>query len=63
MPSPGLVMSPSSGRTLRRPRRSSLAIDSRSRYGKGEGSDYWNCPLSEPEYARFIQALLSGLAF
>jgi methylenetetrahydrofolate--tRNA-(uracil-5-)-methyltransferase len=31
-----------------------------SRYGKGEGSDYWNCPLSEPEYARFIEALLSG---
>jgi methylenetetrahydrofolate--tRNA-(uracil-5-)-methyltransferase len=31
-----------------------------SRYGKGEGEDYWNCPLSQEEYARFIQALLSG---
>lgn len=31
-----------------------------SRYGKGEGEDYWNCPLSQDEYARFIQALLSG---
>jgi methylenetetrahydrofolate--tRNA-(uracil-5-)-methyltransferase len=31
-----------------------------SRYGKGEGEDYWNCPLSQEEYARFIQALLAG---
>jgi methylenetetrahydrofolate--tRNA-(uracil-5-)-methyltransferase len=31
-----------------------------SRYGKGEGSDYWNCPLSGAEYACFVEALLSG---
>jgi methylenetetrahydrofolate--tRNA-(uracil-5-)-methyltransferase len=31
-----------------------------SRYGKGEGADYWNCPLSREEYERFIDALLSG---
>jgi methylenetetrahydrofolate--tRNA-(uracil-5-)-methyltransferase len=31
-----------------------------SRYGKGDGEDYWNCPLSREEYERFIDALLSG---
>ena len=31
-----------------------------SRYGKGDGEDYWNCPLSREEYERFVQALLSG---
>ncbi len=31
-----------------------------SRYGKGEGEDYWNCPLSRGEYERFLDALLSG---
>ncbi|HEY3204072.1 MAG TPA: methylenetetrahydrofolate--tRNA-(uracil(54)-C(5))-methyltransferase (FADH(2)-oxidizing) TrmFO [Thermoanaerobaculia bacterium] len=31
-----------------------------SRYGKGRGEDYWNCPLSKDEYERFIDALLSG---
>lgn len=30
-----------------------------SRYGTGEG-DYLNCPLSEEEYGRFFDALLSG---
>ncbi|MEP6995614.1 MAG: methylenetetrahydrofolate--tRNA-(uracil(54)-C(5))-methyltransferase (FADH(2)-oxidizing) TrmFO [Acidobacteriota bacterium] len=31
-----------------------------SRYGKGQGEDYWNCPLTREEYERFIDALLSG---
>jgi methylenetetrahydrofolate--tRNA-(uracil-5-)-methyltransferase len=31
-----------------------------SRYGKGDGEDYWNCPLSREEYERFVEALLSG---
>src|SRR5215467_9185900 len=31
-----------------------------SRYGKGEGADYWNCPLAKAEYERFVADLLSG---
>ncbi|MCA1908796.1 MAG: methylenetetrahydrofolate--tRNA-(uracil(54)-C(5))-methyltransferase (FADH(2)-oxidizing) TrmFO [Magnetospirillum sp.] len=31
-----------------------------SRYDKGEGSDYINCPLSKDEYYAFIDALLAG---
>lgn len=31
-----------------------------SRYGKGEGADYWNCPLSREQYEDFIDDLLSG---
>ncbi len=31
-----------------------------SRYGKGEGADYWNCPLSREQYESFLDALLSG---
>ena len=31
-----------------------------SRYGKGGGDDYWNCPLSKDEYEAFVVALLSG---
>ena len=31
-----------------------------SRYDKGGGADYINCPLDEPEYAGFIDALLSA---
>ncbi|MGE5716794.1 MAG: methylenetetrahydrofolate--tRNA-(uracil(54)-C(5))-methyltransferase (FADH(2)-oxidizing) TrmFO [Acidobacteriota bacterium] len=31
-----------------------------SRYGKGEGEDYWNCPLTKQEYERFIAELLAG---
>ncbi|MGM0560647.1 MAG: methylenetetrahydrofolate--tRNA-(uracil(54)-C(5))-methyltransferase (FADH(2)-oxidizing) TrmFO [Pseudomonadota bacterium] len=31
-----------------------------SRYDKGDGSDYINCPLNEAEYERFITALLEG---
>ncbi|MFC2171793.1 methylenetetrahydrofolate--tRNA-(uracil(54)-C(5))-methyltransferase (FADH(2)-oxidizing) TrmFO, partial [Acidobacteriota bacterium] len=31
-----------------------------SRYGKGEGADYLNCPLSEERYKAFRQALLSA---
>lgn len=29
-----------------------------SRYGKGEGTDYLNCPMSEAEFDRFCDALL-----
>ena len=28
-----------------------------SRYGKGGGADYWNAPLSAPEYEAFVTAL------
>lgn len=31
-----------------------------SRYDKGDGADYINCPLSEEEYRSFIGALLNG---
>ena len=31
-----------------------------SRYGKGDGDDYLNCPMTEEEYARFIDELLAG---
>ncbi len=31
-----------------------------SRYGKGDGEDYWNCPMTREEYERFVDALLSG---
>lgn len=31
-----------------------------SRYDKGDGADYVNCPLNEEEYRAFIAALLSG---
>lgn len=31
-----------------------------SRYGKGDGDDYLNCPLSEDEYLRFVDELLRG---
>jgi methylenetetrahydrofolate--tRNA-(uracil-5-)-methyltransferase len=31
-----------------------------SRYGKGEGADYWNCPLTKEEYEEFVGDLLSG---
>ncbi|HEY1434251.1 MAG TPA: methylenetetrahydrofolate--tRNA-(uracil(54)-C(5))-methyltransferase (FADH(2)-oxidizing) TrmFO [Thermoanaerobaculia bacterium] len=31
-----------------------------SRYGKGDGEDYWNCPLSREQYEAFLDALLSG---
>jgi methylenetetrahydrofolate--tRNA-(uracil-5-)-methyltransferase len=31
-----------------------------SRYGKGEGSDYLNCPMERDEYARFYDALLGA---
>src|SRR6188474_1331479 len=31
-----------------------------SRYGKGEGADYWNCPLTRDEYDAFVDALLAG---
>lgn len=31
-----------------------------SRYGKGDGDDYLNCPLNEEEYQRFIDELLNG---
>ena len=31
-----------------------------SRYGKGDGDDYLNCPMSAEEYGRFYSALLGG---
>ena len=32
-----------------------------SRYGKGDGEDYWNCPLdARASTRRFIDALLAG---
>ncbi|WP_022727278.1 methylenetetrahydrofolate--tRNA-(uracil(54)-C(5))-methyltransferase (FADH(2)-oxidizing) TrmFO [Fodinicurvata sediminis] len=31
-----------------------------SRYDKGDGSDYINCPLNEAEYKRFITALMEA---
>ena len=31
-----------------------------SRYDKGDGRDYINCPLSEDEYYRFVDALLAA---
>lgn len=31
-----------------------------SRYDKGEGKDYINCPLSRDEYEAFVDALLAG---
>jgi methylenetetrahydrofolate--tRNA-(uracil-5-)-methyltransferase len=31
-----------------------------SRYGKGDGDDYLNCPLSEEEYLRFVDELNRG---
>ncbi len=33
-----------------------------SRYGKGEGSDYLNCPMTREEYAAFREALLAAPA-
>jgi len=31
-----------------------------SRYGKGDGDDYWNCPLTREEYEAFVDALVTG---
>ena len=31
-----------------------------SRYGKGDGKDYLNCPMSDEDYQRFIDALLAA---
>ena len=31
-----------------------------SRYGKGGGEDYWNCPLTREQYERFVSDLLAG---
>jgi methylenetetrahydrofolate--tRNA-(uracil-5-)-methyltransferase len=31
-----------------------------SRYGKGDGDDYLNCPLNEAEYLRFVEELLKA---
>ncbi len=33
---------------------------SSSRYGKGGGADYLNCPFTADEYGRFIDSLLAG---
>jgi methylenetetrahydrofolate--tRNA-(uracil-5-)-methyltransferase len=31
-----------------------------SRYGKGRGEDYWNCPLAKGEYEAFVSELVAG---
>ena len=31
-----------------------------SRYGKGGGDDYWNCPFTQSEYESFVSALIQG---
>jgi len=31
-----------------------------SRYGKGEGDDYWNAPLTHEQYETFVAALIAG---
>ncbi|MEO6952096.1 MAG: methylenetetrahydrofolate--tRNA-(uracil(54)-C(5))-methyltransferase (FADH(2)-oxidizing) TrmFO [Polyangia bacterium] len=31
-----------------------------SRYGKGDGADYVNCPLTKDEYVAFVEALRTG---
>jgi methylenetetrahydrofolate--tRNA-(uracil-5-)-methyltransferase len=31
-----------------------------SRYGKGGGADYWNCPLTREQYEELVSDLLSG---
>ena len=31
-----------------------------SRYGKGDGADYLNCPLDESQYTAFLRELLTG---
>jgi methylenetetrahydrofolate--tRNA-(uracil-5-)-methyltransferase len=31
-----------------------------SRYGKGEGADYWNAPLTQERYERFVAELLAA---
>ncbi|MEO8432150.1 MAG: methylenetetrahydrofolate--tRNA-(uracil(54)-C(5))-methyltransferase (FADH(2)-oxidizing) TrmFO [Acidobacteriota bacterium] len=31
-----------------------------SRYGKGEGADYWNCPLTREQYEELMTELLAG---
>jgi methylenetetrahydrofolate--tRNA-(uracil-5-)-methyltransferase len=31
-----------------------------SRYDKGDGADYINCPMDEPQYRAFIAALIAG---
>ena len=34
-----------------------MALFRASRYGKGAGDDYWNIPLTEPQYDAFVVAL------
>src|SRR6202035_309826 len=31
-----------------------------SRYGKGDGADYINCPLDKPQYEAFVAGLIAG---
>jgi methylenetetrahydrofolate--tRNA-(uracil-5-)-methyltransferase len=35
-------------------------VYSASRYGKGDGNDYLNCPFNEAEYTAFIEAILAA---
>jgi len=36
------------------------ALFKASRYGKGGGDDYWNCPFTQPQYEAFVSALITG---
>jgi methylenetetrahydrofolate--tRNA-(uracil-5-)-methyltransferase len=35
-------------------------VFAQSRYDKGDGDDYLNCPMTEPQYEAFIRELLAG---
>lgn len=35
-------------------------VFAQSRYDKGEGADYLNCPMDAAQYAAFVEALLAG---
>lgn len=35
-------------------------VFAQSRYDKGDGDDYLNCPMNEPQYEEFIRELLAG---
>ena len=47
-------------RSSRAPRSIFSKMYALSRYGKGDGEDYWNCPLSREQYEGFLDALLAG---
>ena len=39
---------------------SALSPEAQSRYDKGNGDDYINCPLTKEEYDRFIDELIQA---